>query len=101
MNEDIYKAIVTSTILTNRFLQEATPMNKVAYKKQSNYCVFLCFMCEIEKQYYSPLNVNRVTDNKNFWRVVKPTFSNKTVTLKEEEVVRRKHTESHDNLRDF
>ena len=23
------------------------------------------------------MNVNRITDNKNFWRVVKPSFSNK------------------------
>ena len=35
-------------------------------------------MCE-NKQYYGFLNVNRVTDNKNIWRVVKPNFSNKTV----------------------
>ena len=25
------------------------------------------------------MNVNRITDNKNFWRVVKPNFSNKIV----------------------
>ena len=25
------------------------------------------------------LNVNRITENKNFWRVVKPNFSNKIV----------------------
>ena len=28
-------------------------------------------------QYYGSLNVNRIADNKNFWRVVKPNFSNK------------------------
>ena len=36
-------------------------------------------MRENEKQYYGFLNVNRITDNKNFWRVVKPNFLSKIV----------------------
>ena len=36
-------------------------------------------MRENKKQYYGSLNVNRITDNKNFWRLVKPNFSNKVV----------------------
>ena len=34
-------------------------------------------MPQSKKQYYGSLNVNHITDNKNFWRVVKPNFSNK------------------------
>ena len=34
-------------------------------------------MHQIKKQYYGSLNVNHITDNKNFWRVVKPNFLNK------------------------
>ena len=34
-------------------------------------------MRQNKKQYYGSLNVNHITDNKNFWRVVKPNFSNK------------------------
>ena len=34
-------------------------------------------MRQSKKQYYGSLNVNHLTDNKNFWRVVKPNFSNK------------------------
>ena len=52
-------------------------MNRLAYKKQRNY--FVSLMGENKKQYYSSLNVNRITDNKNFWRVVKPNLSNKIV----------------------
>ena len=33
-------------------------------------------MRENKKQYFVSLNVNRITDNKHFWRVVKPNFSN-------------------------
>ena len=32
-------------------------------------------MRQNKKQYYGSLNVNHTTDNKNFWRVVKPNFS--------------------------
>ena len=34
-------------------------------------------MRQSKKQYYGSLNVNHLTDNKNFWKVVKPNFSNK------------------------
>ena len=64
MNKDINEAIMTRTRLKNRFLKQATPMNRLAYKKQRNYCVLL--MCENEKQYYGSLSVNRINDNKNF-----------------------------------
>ena len=52
-------------------------MNRLAYKKQGKYCVTL--MHGNKKQYYCSLNVNRIMDNKHFWRVVKPNFSNKIV----------------------
>ena len=34
-------------------------------------------MRQNKKQYYGFLNVSHITNNKNFWRVVKPNFSNK------------------------
>ena len=49
-------------------------MNRRAYKKQRNYCVSLMRQ---NKKHYGSLNVTHITDNKNFWRVVKPNFSNK------------------------
>ena len=39
-------------------------MNRLGYRKQRNY---------------GSLNVNRITDNENVWRVVKLNFSNKTI----------------------
>ena len=75
MNKDIHKAIMTRTRLKNRFLKEPTEMNRLAYKKQRNYCVSL--MRQSKKQYYGTLNANHLTDNKNIWRVAKPNFSNK------------------------
>ena len=52
-------------------------MNRLAHKKQRSCCV--SSICENKKQCYGSLNVNCITDNKNFWRVVKPNFSNKIV----------------------
>ena len=36
-------------------------------------------MRQNKKQYYGSLNINHITDNKNFWMVVKPNFSNKII----------------------
>ena len=75
INKDIHKAIMSRMRLKNRFLKRPTQMNRLAYKKQRNYCVSL--LRHSKKQYYGSLNVNNITDNKNFWRVAKPNFSNK------------------------
>ena len=64
MNKDIHKAIMTGKRLRNMFLKESTRMNRLGYRKQRNY---------------GSLNVNRITDNENFWRVVKLNFSNKII----------------------
>ena len=39
-------------------------------------------MRQNKKQYYGSLYVNHKTDNKNFWRVVKPNLSNKILGTK-------------------
>ena len=41
MNKNIHKAMMTRRKLRNRILKEPTPMNRIAYKKQRNYCVSL------------------------------------------------------------
>ena len=78
MNKDIHKAIMTRTRLRNRFLKEPIPTKRLVYKKQRKYCVYL-MREKKKKQYYGSFKVNLITDNKNFWMVVKPNFSNKIV----------------------
>ena len=63
------------TRLRNRFLKEPTQMNTIVDEKQKNYSISL--MRQSKKQYYGSLYVNHLTDNKNFWKVGKPNFSNK------------------------
>ena len=43
---------------------------------QRNYCVYL--LRETKKRFYENLNPNLITDNRNFWKQVKPFFSDKT-----------------------
>ena len=54
-------------------------MNRLTYEKQRNYCVSL--MRQNKTQYYGSLNANHITDNRNFWRVVKPNVSNKILGI--------------------
>ena len=42
---------------------------------QRNYCVKLLRKTKME--YFQNMDVNKVNDNKMFWKTVKPRFSNK------------------------
>ena len=64
MNKDIHKAIMTKTRLGCRFLKEANPMNRLAYKKQRNYCISV--MHENKKQFHGYLNVNSIAIVKTY-----------------------------------
>ena len=46
--------------------------------KQRNYCVSLLRKTKI--RYYANLSEKKSLDNKQFWKVVKPLFSNKPVS---------------------
>ena len=49
-----------------------------AYKKHKNYCSR--FYEKEKKEFLRNLNLSFVTDNKNFWEVVKPLFTEKGCT---------------------
>ena len=44
-------------------------------QKQKNFCVNL--LRNIKKDYFEKLNIKDLTDNKKFWKTIKPLFSNK------------------------
>ena len=69
------KAIANRSRLENRFYRDKTDVTKKAYKKQKNYCSRL--YKKERKRYYTNLDVRNVTDNKTFWRTMKPFFSDK------------------------
>ena len=77
ITKDIRKAIMTRTRLKNKFRKEDTEENKKAYNKQRNYCLKL--VRKTKKDFYNNLDVKKITDNKQFWKTVKPFFSNKVI----------------------
>ena len=78
VNKEIRKAIMLRSHLLNIFYKEKTNSARDAYKKQRNICTTL--FRKAKSDYYSNLNPTNVTDNKKFWKSVKPLFSEKVVS---------------------
>ena len=66
---------MTRTRLWDRFLKNRSNRNRDLFRKQRNLCVSLLRKCK--KDYFSNLNEKKITDNKRFWKTVKPLLSNK------------------------
>ena len=77
MTKALRKAIMTRSNLENKYLKNRNPENKTVYKKQKNYCSRL--YKKERKRYYSNLNLKTITDNKRFWKTMKPFLTNKGV----------------------
>ena len=78
LTKEINKEIMTRSRLRNKFLRCRSDENKKAYNEQRNRCVKL--VRNAKKAHYSNLNIKDVTDNKKFWKTVKPLFSEKVNT---------------------
>ena len=77
MNKVLKKAITKRSQFRNVFLKKRTLESQVAYNKQRNYCTSLL---RKEKQSYFEINDTlKISDNKMFWKTVKPMISNKCV----------------------
>ena len=75
MNKAISKAVMDRTRLRNKFLKNRTAENKLAYNRQRDYCVSLTR--KSKRDYCNNLDNRDVTDNKLFWKTIKPFFSDK------------------------
>ena len=75
MNKILSKAIMTRSRLRNKFLKNPNEINKNNYNKHRNYCVNL--LRREKKKYYNNIDLKRITDNKQFWKTIKPLFSEK------------------------
>ena len=67
--------ISISLPLRNIFLKEKNEQSRDDYRKQRNLCVAL--VRRAKQQYFSMLELSLIADNKNFWKIVKPLFSDK------------------------
>ena len=66
---------MTRSRLRNEFSKAKTDANRKAYNKQRNYHVSL--FCREKKSFFSNLDTKKIVDNKRFWQIVKPFFSDK------------------------
>ena len=75
---------MTRSRLTNKFLKMKSQECEQGYNKQRNLCVTM--IRNAKKNYFNNLNVRNITDNKQFWKTVKPFFSSKVVNNEEDKV---------------
>ena len=91
MTKDLRKAIITRSWLKNAFNKKRTKQNWEKYKKQRNFVVKLLRRTKYE--YFNKIIIKNLTDNKTFWKTIKPYFnnsnksSNKKILSKNEEIL--------------
>ena len=73
MNKEIRKAIMKRTRLRNKYFKSQC----VTTNSQRNLCVSI--VRKAKWDYYNKLDHKELADNKNFWKTVKPFFTDKGV----------------------
>ena len=76
--------------LRNKFLNIKSYIDRRACNKQRNYVVSL--LRKEKKNFYGNLDISKVTDNRVFWKIVKPKISDKVkihskITLVEDDKI--------------
>ena len=77
MTKDLRKQIMVQSKLRNIFNKNRNYENWCKYKRQRNLCLNL--LRKTKKSFYKNLDEKQVSDNKVFWKKVKPSFSDKGV----------------------
>ena len=90
--------------LRNRYNKDQTVENWNKFRKHRNSCVKL-FRRE-KRNYYNNLDISLVTDNKKFWKTVKPFFSDKSqsknkIVLIEDETIISNDLEVAETMNEF
>ena len=70
MNKSISKSVIHTTRFRNKYLRNKTDENKKMYTKQRTCSASL--LIRSKREYYSSLDLKNITDNKTFWKTLKP-----------------------------
>ena len=73
MTSTLRKAMMMRSALQNRFYRNRILETEKAFKKQELHKKTFKWS---KKRYFSSINIINFTDNKMFWKTVKPLFSN-------------------------
>ena len=74
MDKELSQAIMKRSKLRSDYLKHRSDENRLAYKKQRNFCVTL--LRKKNADYFNNLDPNLVRDNKMFWKTISPYFVN-------------------------
>ena len=72
MTKQFRKVIMKRSRLENKYYKSKCLEDKTSYKKQQNYCNR--WYKKEKRKFLNNLNLNEITDNKTFWKTVKPFF---------------------------
>ena len=75
MTKSLRKMIMHRSRCKNAYFKNKTVENWEKYRKLRNDCVK--FTKKAKKEYFQNLNSKSLNDNKNFWKIIKPFFTNK------------------------
>ena len=75
MIRELRKEMMHRTRFLNKYNKEKTNENLEAYKRQRNKCVKM--LRKAKFNYYKNLDLKNLTDNRKFWKTVKPVFTDK------------------------
>ena len=75
MTKTLRRAIMKRSELESKYYKNNINENRRLYKKQNNYCSRL--YKKERKKYYQNLDLKNITDNKLFWKTIKPFLSDK------------------------
>ena len=75
MTKSLRKMFMNRSRCKNYFYKNRTVENWEKYRKLRNDCVKMTK--KVKREYFENLNLNSITDNKKFWKSVKPNFTNK------------------------
>ena len=78
MTKTLHKVIMKRPKLRNKFNKEKNIENWSKYKRQCNPCSNL--LKQSKKRHFNNLNVKKVTENKRFWKTIKPSVTEKNKT---------------------
>ena len=75
MTKNLLKAIMKRSQLENKYISNSKVKNINKYKKHKNFCSKI--YKKERKKFYSQLDIKNITDNKLFWKTMKPFLSEK------------------------
>ena len=77
MAKTLRKAIMLRSQLKNKFIKSQNNEDWSNYKKQRNFCTK--FLKKTKQNYFGELDMKHLNDSRNFWKRIKPFFSDKGV----------------------